>query len=378
MSSERISPDHYSILLENKVERFTQQLTRLNSAYADLPLAVFDSPKTHFRMRAEFKIWHQGDTAHYAMTDPVSKKPVLIDEFPIATKTINRLMPRILSAINHSDILRKKLFQIEFLSTLKGECLISLIYHKPLNDTWKTAAASLKQQLNMAIIGRSRKQKIVLGQDFVTETLQVGDRRFHYKQIEGSFTQPNARVCEKMLLWAVTQSRNIGGDLLELYCGNGNFTLPLATNFRRVLATEIAKTSVKAAIDNIAANHQQNITLLRLSSEEFTQALDKVRPFRRLAHIDLDDYDFSTVFVDPPRAGLDAATLHMLQRFKVIIYLSCNPETLLSNLATLCQTHQLKNIAVFDQFPYTPHLETGVILQKTAITQPATTNSDDH
>ncbi len=364
MSIEQIAPDQYPTLLKGKVKHFTQKLADLDGPYTQLPVTVFDSPRTHFRMRAEFKIWHQGHVAHYAMTDPVSKKPVFIDDFPVATTTINRLMPIILNAINHSDILRKKLFQIEFLSTLSGSCLVSLIYHKPLNAAWITAAESLKQGVNIHLIGRSRKQKIVLGQDFVTETLKVDKRRFHYKQIEGSFTQPNACVCEKMLSWAVAHSRDLGGDLLELYCGNGNFTLPLAANFKRVFATEISKTSVKAALDNMAANNIDNITLARLSSEEFVQALDKHRPFRRLQNINLDDYDFSTVLVDPPRAGLDAATLTTIQRFEYIIYISCNPDTLMDNLHTLCQSHRIKHLAAFDQFPYTPHLETGVILQR--------------
>src|SRR3546814_8254244 len=54
-----------------------------------------------------------------------------------------------------------------------------------------------------------------------------------------------------------------------------------------VLATEISKTSVNAALANIADNGIDNIELVRLSAEELTQALNEVRPFRRLAHIDL-------------------------------------------------------------------------------------------
>ena len=68
-------------------------------------------------------------------------------------------------------------------------------------------------------------------------------------------------------------SEESGGNLLELYCGNGNFTLPLATRVRRVLATEISKASVNAALANIADNGAGNIELVRLSAEELTQAL---------------------------------------------------------------------------------------------------------
>jgi len=324
---------------------------------------IVASPTTHYRQRAEFKVWHEGEQSHYAMSDPETKKPIFIDTFPVASKKINELMPPIMAAVNENDILRRKLFQIEFLSTLKGDTLVTFIYHRPLNEAWESAANTLKDALGIHIIGRSRKQKVLIDQDFVEETLNVNGTAFHYQQIEGSFTQPNGAVCEKMLTWAVDQTQGADGDLIELYCGNGNFTLPLAQNYRRVLATEISKTSVKSAQVNIAKNGTDNVDILRLSSEEFVQALDKVRDFRRLKDIDLDSYQFSSIFVDPPRAGLDSATESMVKRFETIIYISCNPETLCQNLLSLCQTHEVQSIAAFDQFPYTHHLETGVILK---------------
>jgi tRNA (uracil-5-)-methyltransferase len=167
-----------------------------------------------------------------------------------------------------------------------------------------------------------------------------------------------------MLEWVLDHIGTSDGDLLELYCGIGNFTLPLAAHFRQVLATEISKQAVALAHHNMAANGIDNLTLVRMSSEDFTQAIDRVRPFRRLQGVHLDDYQFDTVLVDPPRSGLDAATLALVQRMERIVYISCNPQTLLQNLAVLEQTHQLQRLAFFDQFPYTPHLECGVILQQ--------------
>ena len=191
----------------------------------------------------------------------------------------------------------------------------------------------------------------------------TGDE-FHYQQVENSFTQPNAEVCSKMLNWACACAENLGGDLLELYCGNGNFTLPLAKYFDRVLATEISKTSVASANYNIDLNNNRNITVVRLSSEEFTQAYQGVRPFRRLKDISLGDYNFSTVFVDPPRAGLDQQTCELVSGFENILYISCNPDTLADNLKHLSKTHRISRFALFDQFPYTHHAECGVLLQR--------------
>jgi tRNA (uracil-5-)-methyltransferase len=167
-----------------------------------------------------------------------------------------------------------------------------------------------------------------------------------------------------MLAWAVNQSRNWGGDLIELYCGNGNFTLPLSKNFNRVLATELSKPSVRSALYNLALNKVDNVSLVRLSSEEFSQAVDKVREFRRLEGINLGSFNFTSIFVDPPRSGLDPKTLSVTQNYDNIMYISCNPVTLLNNMQTLIQTHEITAVALFDQFPYTHHLEVGITFKK--------------
>ena len=364
MTMTSIQPEQYQAQLDTKVAKFKNALSNLPCDVSTMD--IFTSPDSHYRMRAEFKVWHDGDIARYAMHDQATKKPIFLDTFPVACERINILMPKIMQRINENELLRKKLFQIEFLSTTTGDTLVSFIYHKPLDEAWISAIASLKDTFNIQIVGRSRKQKLVLDRDYVNETLTVNRRPFHYRQYEGSFTQPNAAVCEKMLSWAVNQTLESSGDLLELYCGNGNFTLPLSQNFHQVIATEISKASVNAAHYNLEHNAVNNVTLVRMSSEDFADAMDKVRPFRRLKDIDLESYTFSTVFVDPPRAGLDDHTLEIIQRFNQILYISCNPDTLVHNLETLCKTHEIKQLAAFDQFPYTEHLEAGVLLQRKA------------
>lgn len=365
MTDQFTSPDQYQSLLEQKI----QKVKALFSAYNMPEMDVFESPKQHYRMRTEFKIWHEGTETYFAMHQPGEKsKPFKVETFSVANELINRAMPLLITHITPNELLKRKLFQCEFLSTLTDELLITLIYHKPLNEEWIEQAKQLKAELSnllncqVDIIGRSRKQKIVLDRDFVFETLTVNERKFTYQQLEGGFTQPNAQVCEKMLTWAVDATCNNSGDLLELYCGNGNFTLPLSQNFNRVLATEIAKSSVQAAHKNIEMNQVDNIEIARLSSEELVQALNGVREFRRLREIDLQKFEFSTVFVDPPRAGLDPATVEFVAKFDEILYISCNPTTLEQNLASLSKTHTATQFALFDQFPYTDHIECGVKL----------------
>lgn len=361
MTQRHYTPAEYQVQLAEKIAIFKQDFAEFSFPEP----AIFESAEKHFRMRAEFRIWHKGPVSTYCMfSDDEFKRAYDITEFPIGSALMNRLMGELMAEINANEILRTKLFQVDFLTTLSGQALISLIYHRKLDDEWISAARELQTKLNIFVIGRSKGQKIVVEQDFVIEKLQVGEKQFQYQQIESGFTQPNAGICKKMLAWAVTHSKNWGGDLIELYCGNGNFTLPLAQNFNRVLATELAKPSVKSALYNMELNKVSNIAIARLSSEEFSQAMDKIRTFNRLEGIDLDSYNFSSIFVDPPRSGMDPHTTSITQRYDNIMYISCNPETLRNNLKTITQTHDITNVALFDQFPYTHHLEVGMTLRK--------------
>ena len=353
----------YPAQLEAKRKRFLETMAGLSLPAPE----VFDSAPVNFRMRAEFRIWHEQGRAHYAMNRPGEKRPYIIDSFPIGSTLINQLMTPLIDEINSRPILSNRLFSAEFLTTLSGEVLVTLIYHRHLDDEWQQAAEQLQTALGIMLIGRSRKQKLVLERDYVVEKLTVDDREFSYQQVESGFTQPNAKVNEKMLSWAsgcCSDHSKGAGDLLELYCGNGNFTAVLAQHFDRVLATEISKISVRSAQTNFRNNAVDNVTVVRMSSEEFTQALNGERPFRRLKDIDLENFNFSTIFVDPPRAGLDDGTLALAQRFDTILYISCNPETLRNNLDKLTESHSIVRSAIFDQFPWTDHLESGVLLKR--------------
>lgn len=360
MPLSQFDPQRYPTLLNDKIAAISP---RFKSLFGGEP-AVFGSPPSHYRMRAEFRMWHEGDHIDFVMFDASGTRQALQD-FPVASRHISERMPQLKTLLEQSDCLRQRLFQVEFLTTTGDDTLITLIYHRKLDDEWQAAAQELQQALQVRIIGRSRKQKRVLERDFVTETLPIRGRDYHYRQAEGVFTQPNASINRQMIEWVLDQiDDQHDGDMLELYCGVGNFTLPLAQRFRKVLATEISKQAVACARHNASANNIDNLTLLRMSSEEFTQAIDGVRPFRRLKDIELDNFALNTVLVDPPRAGLDADTLALVSRMERIVYISCNPETLLQNLEQLGHSHQVKQLAFFDQFPYTAHLECGVILER--------------
>ena len=355
----RLYEHGYDAQLQDKLHLNKKRFEKFYSG----EISVYKSPSEHYRSRSEFKIWNLDDTIYYAMNHLEHKGVVLIDEYPQVNTHIGLLMPKLLNAVKKYKI-GFKLFGADFLSSSDGEIVVSLLYHRKLDNEWLEYAKKIADELGIYIIGRSRKQKLVVGQDYVVEKLQIATEEYRFKQIENSFTQPNARVNEQMISWAMKNFSNIGGDLLELYCGAGNFTIPFAKHFEKVLATEISKSSINAAKANMLLNNVKNIEFVRMSVEEFVEALDGVREFRRMKEIDIQKYELKSIFVDPPRSGMDENSCKFASRHENILYISCNPETLVRDLELLCTTHKVLEMALFDQFPYTHHVEMGVMLQK--------------
>jgi tRNA (uracil-5-)-methyltransferase len=353
----RVYEEGYEAQLSDKLELNRDRF----SAFYKKDILVFKSPESHYRSRSEFKVWHKDDELHYGMNHLEHKGVVLVDDCPQVNEFVHTLMPKLLISIKDKDI-GFKLFGADFLSSNNGEIVISLIYHRRLDEEWQKKATEIAKELGIYIIGRSRKQKLVIGQDYVTENLNINEEVYKFKYIENSFTQPNSKVNEQMISWALNSLSDCDGDLLELYCGAGNFTIPFAKKFNKVLATEISKSSINAAKENMILNDVSNIEFVRMSVEEFVEALDGTREFRRMNKIDIDAYSINTIFVDPPRSGMDEESCKFSARYEHIMYISCNPETLLRDLGILCQTHEVTDMALFDQFPYTHHVEMGVKL----------------
>jgi len=369
----------YEVQLDYKYEREKNRFDRLLPK--DLSIDIIKSETEQFRYRAEFRIWKtfldnetkKSPRLSYAMND-TEKNTLEIEHCSIVSRDISNLMPLLLKYLEEKEIFSQKLFSCEFLNSTTGDMLVTLIYHKKLDEKWKLEASLLEKKLDISIIGRSRKQKEILSKDFIEEKLSITEKEYTFQYKEGGFTQPNTQVNVQMIEWVFNHTEG-KGNLCELYCGGGNFTIPLSKKFDKVLATEISKTSIKSAKLNCELNNISNIEFIRMSSEEFVEALNEVREFRRLKDINLQSYNFkntskkeelTTIFVDPPRAGLDDTTRNLVKGFQQIIYISCNPETLHRDLEELSKTHEINHFALFDQFAYTNHIECGAVLYKGA------------
>ena len=323
----------------------------------------FASQRAGYRTRAEFGIWREGEELSYTMYGAKAKR-VFIDECPKVAAPIANLMPRLLGALAKNQILKEKLFGAEFISCASG-ILATLLYHKRLGEAEQGEIESLAREFvghRVTIAARAKGQKLLSGELNLQDRLNIGDKIYKFTFGDGAFIQPNTAVNEKMIAWAKGCVER-GTDLLELYCGHGNFTVAMAEKFKRVLATEISKSSIANALKNCELNGVNNIKFLRMSAEELISAFGREREFNRLRELDIFSYDFSHVLVDPPRAGLDASVINFIKNYENIVYISCSPQSLKRDMAQLDATHEAVKFAVFDQFANTAHIECGVLLR---------------
>lgn len=160
MTPENLPIERYDDQLAEKVAR----LKMLMSPFAAPEPEVFRSPVDHYRMRAEFRIWHDADDMYHIMFDQQTKQRIRVDQFPAASELINRLMTALIAALKPEPILRHKLFQIDYLSTRSGKIIASLLYHRKLDDVWQQRAEQLRDELraqgfDLQLIGRASKTR---------------------------------------------------------------------------------------------------------------------------------------------------------------------------------------------------------------------------
>lgn len=369
-------PQNYAQYLNKKIENVVNLFKKNN---LDFPkYEVFESPAEYYRMRTEFSVYFNEDHSDFTfcMFEPKTKprKRIELETFPVGSKAINQGMSLLKKYLMNYPILNHKLFETDFLANQNGELVIALNFHKNIDEkTFKEAATALKNDflkegLKVNFIGRARKQSILVDTDTILETIHTKDKDFFLYQVEGNFSQPNIYACQHMVQFArdcCSHCKDV--DLIELYCGSGTFTVCLADLFRKVMSTEVSRVPTLTALKNIEKNNITNTKIARLSAVEVAQALEGVREFNRLrlSNIDIKEYNFNTLLIDPPRSGLEyKEALDFTARFDRVIYISCGPESLASDLAYLTKTHKIEKLAFFDQFPYTNHLETGVLLTR--------------
>ena len=328
------------------MNKFTKATSLISEHYKG-NIKINLSPSCGYRSRCEFGYRN----SFYTMYDR-SGNIQYLEVFNIARPAIQDLMPKLRNSINHSKFLNHKLFQVNFRTNSVDKILVTLIFHRKLNDEMKEEALKISNQFKIDINLRSKKDIYSTGDELLVDDININNIMLY--QTDQSFYQPNHFHMPEMVKKTLSYIYE-SEDLLELYCGSGTFTLPLSYKFNNVFATENNRQSIKClkkSIDKLSIN---NINYARLSAEEVSEAFNG-RVFRRMNKNSINTYKFSHILVDPPRSGLNDEVIEIIKKFKNIIYVSCNYETYIRDIKQLNQ-FSLKYLEIYDQFPNTEHLE---------------------
>ncbi|NFL97230.1 23S rRNA (uracil(1939)-C(5))-methyltransferase RlmD [Clostridium botulinum] len=193
------------------------------------------------------------------------------------------------------------------------------------------------------------KLEILYGRDYIIEEL-LG---LKFKIAPEAFFQTNSKGAEK--LYSIV--KDFLGDasskvVFDLYCGTGTIGQIVAPKAKKVIGVELIEEAVKAANENAKLNGLNNCEFIAGDVAKVIKDV-KQKP--------------DIIILDPPRPGVHPVALEYVVKFepKEIIYVSCNPKTLVDDLKYLIDNgYKLEKVKGMDMFPHTPHVETVVKLSK--------------
>jgi len=189
--------------------------------------------------------------------------------------------------------------------------------------------------------------------------LTLGIEGLTLKVTEGNFYQVNWEQ-NKNMLRTVLEFAGLAGTetVLDLYCGIGNFALPMARTASRVIGIESGFSSIEDAKANAVLNHINNAEFI---ADDLQKGLKTLMQRNLRADV---------VVLDPPRSGATITTLERILAFvpKKIVYVSCNPATLSRDLKFFnLFGYRLDRLQPLDMFPWTYHIECVAELVRTEL-----------
>lgn len=191
----------------------------------------------------------------------------------------------------------------------------------------------------------------ILGRGYIQDIL--GEYFFNISPL--SFYQVNPVQAEALYNIAIENAEITKEDVVfDLYCGIGTISIFASKYAKKVYGIEIVEQAIEDAKDNAKINHIENTEFIAGDTEKVLTDLienKKIIP--------------DVVIVDPPRRGLDTTTVNNILKIhpKRVIYISCNPATLMRDLAILEENYDIHMIQPVDMFPFTSHVECVSVLE---------------
>lgn len=335
----------YPAQLRLKEEILLDTLQRTGGMRPKQPLPIIPSPRTeHYRLRTQFNVRTEKGAQRIGFFRQGSYSLVEVEDAFLIHPLINRT----LAAIRDLIALLPPLLEIHINSSPAGEVHL-LVFGaeeilKPLDAFFAKLQKAVPEVIGLT--GFAKKKKAgSLGRNVLA--LEVEGLALH--ATEGNFFQVNWEQNRNMV-GAVLDFAGLSGSetVLDLYCGIGNFSLPLAKQAKQVIGIESGYGAIEDARKNARLNGIANVEFI---ADDLQKGLKPLLERKQKADV---------IVLDPPRAG---ATLKALERIlafvpRKIIYVSCNPSTLARDLKFFhLFGFRLDRLQPVDMFPWTYHIE---------------------
>ena len=213
----------------------------------------------------------------------------------------------------------------------------------------KTIVKNINTKNTNVILGQENIN--IYGDGYIQDIL--GEYTFKISPL--SFYQVNPIQAEKLYELGVKMAQITKNDIVfDLYCGIGTISIFMAKYAKKVYGVEIVEEAVKDAKENAKIN---NVTNTEFYAGDVEKVLDDL--------INQKGIIPDIVMFDPPRKGLDKTSISNILKIKPkkVVYISCNPATLIRDLADFEEYYDVNTVIPVDMFPYTSHVEVCALLE---------------
>ncbi len=213
----------------------------------------------------------------------------------------------------------------------------------------KTIVKNINNKNTNVILGNTNIN--LYGNGYIFDKLE----NYTFKISPLSFYQINPIQTEKLYNIALQGANLTGKEIVfDLYCGIGTIGIFMANKAKKIYGIEIVEEAIKDAIENCKINNITNAEYLAGDTEKLLTDLIENRKIKP-----------DVIVVDPPRKGLDNKTVENILKIKPnrVVYVSCNPATLMRDLSKLESKYKIKEIQPVDMFPFTSHVECVAVLK---------------
>ncbi|WP_404338752.1 23S rRNA (uracil(1939)-C(5))-methyltransferase RlmD [Pseudoalteromonas mariniglutinosa] len=316
--------------------------------------APLQGESQHYRRSARIAVMHDKSSKRMRVgyRQQGSKQLISIEQCDVLSVRFNAVFPLFDSLINHHHEL-KSISHLQLCEADNG-CFIVIRHTKAISAEQKASVAEACLKHNWLLVWQSERQQIEQG------SLPIPYYRLAHFQLElafglDNFIQVNPYINEAMLKQAIDWL-DLNGDeqILDLFCGIGNFSLVLAKYAKYVIGVEGVSSAVAMATQNA---HTNAITNTQFHCFDLTQTMQTA---------DWYSQSLDVLVLDPSRTGAMAILEQLpLKQFKTILYVSCDPVTLARDSAIILQAgFSIKKIGLMNMFPHTGHIETMALFHR--------------